>query len=367
LDPLAQVSIARAQAALSIAASGTGDRTLARDFVRSRIALAVSRSQGIPPVQYAAQRWGVDSEVPIILRSGVAATDADDVSRLGAAGAASEAFFARVREASIVGRLGRARRVGFNVRTLTPGTGASGFWVGEAKAIPLSRAALEGAELPHRKVAGLVVTSNEALADPASEDRVVEDLVTACAHVLDEAFTGDQAGTADVPAGLLHDVAAVISLGDPARDLADLVDAFDGDLATAAVLTDPTTAVQIALVGGQAFQGLGATGGTALGMPWYTSRMSPRDSDGGQIVLLDEAALALAMDGFELALSTAATLEMDDDPQADGGAPDASSANVVSLFQAELTAFRCVTRANWRLARPGAVAAIAGCDYGQES
>lgn len=332
---------------------------LARAYLRGVIARCITDDPDelFSTVQ---QRWPDQSEM--ILKSGVPASGNADLADL-AAHDPRAAFFQSVLEASIVGRLDQARRVGFNVRTLTPGSNATGYWVGEKKPIPLSRVTLDGGFLPSRKVAGLVICTNESLRDPASENSVITDIERACTGVLDQALVSDDAGDSDTPAGVLDDVTPIPSSGDPADDAAAAIEAFEGDLSTAVWVSDPTTIAQAALTGGQAFANVGATGGSLLGVPVLTSRSSPRDSDGGQLVLLDQQALALAFEGIDLTRSRSASVEADDDPQGDGGGPTASSANVIHLFQAELTALKLVIAGNWSLQRDGAVSVVTGATY----
>lgn len=359
MDPLATAAIRRAQAALQVAA-GTPSGAQAKDYVRTVLAVALARSAGELPHDYARNRWGAD----FVVRSGIAASDASD---LQVSNSSRDAFFAQVLEASIVGQLARARRVGFNVRTITPSTSSTGYWVGEKQPVPVSRFALTGDALPIRKTAGLVILTKESLEDPASEDRVTQDLLRAVTGTFDQAFVGDQAGTASTPGGILEGITPIASSGNPATDAAAAIAAFDGDLSQAVWITDPTAGALLGLHGGTPFQNVGANGGSALGIPLIASRSSPRDSSGGQLILLDQSALALAMEGIEVKQSTAATIEMDDSPTGEGSGPTAQSVNQVSLFQAELVAFLAVIYGNWRLTRTGAVVAISGADYSSAS
>lgn len=363
MDALSTAAIRRARAALSVACPDGPDRdALARDYIRGIIARTIGGSTADTPADYAAARWGHDSNAARLVKAGVANTQTDDAQVAGHS--PRDAFFSRVLEASIVGQLANARRVGFDVRTLTPGTGSTGYWVGESRPVPVSRYVLDGDSLPSRKVAGLVVLTKEALADPQSEARVTEDVLRACTGVLDQAFVGDQAGTDSTPTGILQGISATASSGNAATDAATAIEAFDGDLSTAAWITDPTTAAMMALHGATAFQNVGANGGRALGIPLIASRSSPRDSTGGQLVLVDQAAIAWATDGFELKQSTASMIEADSDPQADAEAPTAGTATRIALFQNELVALMAVIHANWKRARTGAVAAISSADYG---
>ena len=330
----------------------------ATDYVRGLIA----RTVGDDPVEYAVARWGERSEAARIVKAGIASSGSADLLVPGHS--ARDAFFRLVVEQSILGRMTEARSVGFNVRTITPSAGARGFWVGEKRAVPVSRFALDGDALPSRKLGGLVIVTFESLRDPASEGRVVDDLVRACTGTLDEAVVGDQAGTDTLPAGLLDGVSAGPASGDPTADVAGLIESFTGDLSTSAFITDPTVAAQLALHGGYAFRNLGATGGEALGIPWLVSRSSPRTSDAGQIMLADQAQIAVGFGGLDLKRSTAALVEADDDPTGEGSTPTGASRHRINLFQNELIGLLLTVHANWRKVRPDAVVALAAASYG---
>lgn len=359
MDQFERSALHRAQAALNIISAPSRD-SLARDYLRGVIARAVARSSSADPFEIAAKRWGASSRAALICKSGISATDRDDALT---ADHGRDEFFATVLEASIIGKLTQARRLGFGVRTITPSAGSTGYWLGESQAAPVSKLALTGAALPSRKVAGLVVTTKEALADPATEDRVIGDITRACVGVLDQAFVSDDSGDASTPAGILDNVSGTASVGDPANDFAQAIDDFAGDLSTSAWIMDPVTAAQAALHGGPVFQSLGVNGGSVLGIPAIVSRSSPRDTNGGQIVLLDQAGLAVAYEGIELALSTAASIEADNDPDADAEEPTAGTKTRINLFQNELVAHLLTIHANWRLVRPGAVTAITAAHY----
>ncbi len=328
----------------------------AQDFVRSLIARCVSDD----PISYAESRWG-DSPATRIIKAGIGTTGSGEMLVPGHS--ARDAFFALVVQESIAGQMTLARRVPFNVLHITPSAGLNGYWIGEKQPVPMSAYALEGARLASRKVGALGILTKESLEDESSIGRVTTDLARAGSGALDEALVGDQAGTDTLPTGLLNGSPLTASVGDPATDLTALIDSFDGDLRTSAVVTDPTTAVALALIGGTAFQGLGARGGVALGLPWITSRSSPRTSDGGQIMLADQAGIALALEGIEVKRSTSATVEADDTPVGEGSGPTGASNNRISLFQLELVGFLATIHANWAKARAGSVAALTGCEY----
>jgi hypothetical protein len=251
-------------------------------------------------------------------------------------------------------------------------TGARGYFVGESKAIPVSGVALAGSSLAAKKFAAIVVATKEGLVDPAAEGRISGDIANALTFVTDETFIdASNAGSGGAPAAVTNGAPSSVSAGNPAEDIATLVENFAGELDAAVLVTDPTTAAKAALArdaaGAFIFPALGPRGGSAINIPVLTSRASPRDSTGGQWALIDQGGIAAAFEGLDLVRSQDAALEVDSEPTGDAETPAAATANVISLFQAELVAFRGTIHANWERQRDGSVSVITSADYGTGS
>lgn len=232
---------------------------------------------------------------------------------------------------------------------------------------PVSRLSLSGEILSSLKVAATLVTTRELIARsiPQTEQRFNADLQRASVELLDQTFIDPaNSGVADeTPASVTNGATPIASTGNPGSDVAALIAAFDGDLASAYFVTDPTTATQIALArdAGGSFQFPDASprGGSLLGIPLLTSRSSPRDSSGGILVLLDASAVGVGTEGARAARSEQASLQMNDQPD-----DPATAATVqISLWQSNLVAFLVEISANWKLAKPDAVAVISGANY----
>jgi len=178
-------------------------------------------------------------------------------------------------------------------------------------------------------------------------------------NLLDPANAGADAA----PASLTHGADTLPSSGSDAaalrHDIESLVSIFGGNLARACLVTDPITATQIGLAqmpfGGAALS-LGGVG-QIFGLPIIVSGSSPRDSLGGQIVLVDVSGLRYGLDVISLAASENATIIMNTDP-----AGDPATQYRVSTFQANAVALKASCAVDWR-AKPGSVAVIAGCNY----
>ena len=308
---------------------------------------------------------GEDGAPHVIVKAAVAPVDG---TALVSVSAAAE-FFATVQAGAVLGKL-QVVQVPLNTRmvSITQGTVAS--WVKAGSPKPISRLSLAGEVLEPRKVSAILVTTKELIerSDPKTEARFNADLQRACVELLDASFVDpSNAGVADEsPASITNGVVAMGSTGNPGEDVAALVAAFNGDLASAFFITDPTTATEIALArdagGSFAFPDCGARGGSIVGIPLLTSKSSPRDSSGGNLVLLDASAVGVGVEGVRVARSEQATLQMSDTPDD----PVSAATELVSLWQSNLVAFLVEVFANWKLAKPDAVAVVTGATYATE-
>lgn len=331
-----------------------------QNVIRLGIVKALSKSSGDDPLELARLRYGNRSDVLQFMKASIGGfTSADgadlltqDVGQL----------IELVREKTIL-RTGDYREVPFMKSVVAMTAGSRGFWTGQHKPIPLSKPAIDGEHLRRRYVCAVVVLTEESLDDPRLEQIVQNDMVRALAEAVDEAFIDpDNAGIIDVmPASITNGIPPISGTGDPVADIQALVAAFQGDLDSAVFVSDPITLSQIALWrdsgGSFAFPDLGVRGGSLLGLPVISSRSSPRNSEGGQLALLDPTGIALAMDSIEIARTDVGMLTMSDDPENE-------ASTRISLFQSDAIALKARISANWSVQRVGGVAAIAGATYG---
>jgi hypothetical protein len=339
-----------------------------RGFTRAVIASAAAAKGSQTAEAYARGRWGPEAGALTVLQR-AAVGGITSASPMSGIGASDDEFFASVFDASLLGRL-RTRAVPFNVRLLSMATSARGYWVGQSKPIPLSKQALDGSTLPRRKVGAIIVATREAVeaANPQAETRLEEDMRNALVGAIDEAFidAGNVGITGEMPAAVTNGL-GVASSGNPATDVAALIASFTGDLSQAVFVTDPVTAAEIALVrdagGSFQFPDCGPRGGSILNVPLLTSLGSPRDSNGGQLALVDPSGIASQMESIEVAVSKQATLEMADDPTGATDTPAAMTKTLVNLFQTDSVAFRATIHSNWEAQR-AAVAVITAASYG---
>ena len=340
-------------------------------YIRAVIAMALARGNPETAAAIAESTWGPVGAAPILKAevSGGASVDGAWGSVLGNSTAADE-FFSLVRQQSIVGRMAGLRRTPLRVRAINVEGGAVAHFVGEGKAAPLAHMSFAARTLEPRKIAALIVISDELLesSDPAAESLIRQDLIRATIEAYDTAFIDPaNAGVAgEMPASVTNGAVEVASTVDPVTDLAALIGAFDGDLQNAYLIMHPQTATEVALWrdtdSSFAFPDLGPRGGSVLGIPVLCSRSVPRDSSGSTISLIDASGIALGEGSSQLKTSHAAAIEMTDTPAGDSVTPTGSQ--YVSLFQANALALLQLTEVNWQAVRAGSVASLTGVDYG---
>ena len=252
---------------------------------------------------------------------------------------------------------------------------ATGYWVGESKAINVSKIDTSTVELTPLKVAAMAVCSKELVmdSDPSAEMLIRDSIAEASAQRVDSTFFSTTAASNGVsPAGILNGVTVKFSEGPTAAELRDDVAALYADFITAknasglVFVTTPSLAKAISLMvnalGQTEFPGLNASGGTLLGDPVYTG-----DNVGtGDLILMKPSDIwKIGDSGIEMSMSDTATIEQNDAPQGASDTPTAASATLMSLWQTESVGFKVVRRINYAKRRSGAVSYIGDAAYGQ--
>lgn len=351
-----------------------------QNYTRRCIAKAMaSLSDGeLSPGQVAEQRWGKSHPKLVeVIKSGVAgggsaATDwGEELVQLD--GRYAGDFIEYLKSKTVYDQL-PLREVPHNVVISGQDGIGTGYWVGEAKAIPASAQDFSEVSLTPLKVAAISVISNELIRDssPSAEMLVRDGLVEAAAQRIDQTFLSAAAASAAVsPAGLLNGLTSLGSNGITAdalrQDVKELYAPFlaaSNAMGLQFVMT-PTLAKAIQLLynalGQPEFNNIGTMGGTLLGDPVVTG-----DNVGATtLILLKPSDIWKIGDlGIQVSLSREATIEQDDAPQGDSEAPTAASATLMSMFQTESTAFKIVRPMNFQKRRSHAVQFIGDAQYG---
>ncbi len=251
---------------------------------------------------------------------------------------------------------------------------ATGYWVGESKAIPVSKPDASDVELTPLKVAALAVCSKELIADssPSAEIFIRDSIAEASAQRVDTTFLSATAASAGVsPAGLLNGLSAYAPSGtDAAAVRADMMTLYstfltDKNASNLVQIMTPSMAKALALLvnalGQPEFVGLNASGGTLLGDTVYTG---DNVTAGDWILLKPSDIWKIGDGGVDVSMSDQATIEMNDAPAGASDTPVDMASHRVSMFQTESVAFKVVRRINYAKRRTGAVAVLSNAEYG---
>lgn len=332
------------------------------NFVRTAIALArAEQGDYLHAAQLASKAWGEQSVPTRVLRaavtSGSLTPGADWGEELGLWTQAQQEFIALVRERSLLGRMANLRRVPFKTKVTAQAESAAAQWVAAGKPKPAT--AIEWSEpvtLEPLKVAALVVITQELsrLADPTAEQLIRADLVGGLVKLIDTTFISPTwvATPNESPASVTGGAMALSSSGNPAQDIAALVEAAgdDLDLTTCYLVCHPLTAARLALwrdaAGAVYFPAAGVRGGDVVGIPLLTSTAcgltsSPKE---GPLVLLDAQGIVVAEGAASVRVSTQADVQLDTDPNTGANAQ-------VSLWQSNLIGILAEQDVNWHTAR----------------
>jgi HK97 family phage prohead protease len=336
-------------------------------------------------VDVAAAMYGSDSEVAAFYKAAVPAgttiTGNWAANLIGAetGGAAVAAFLEYLRPRTILGRFGTGgvpalTSVPFRVPIVTQTGAGAGYWVGEAKAKPLTSFAFTRTTLLPLKVANICVLSMENIrfSDPKSDAIVRNQLAEALRARLDTDFiTPSKTAVANVsPASITNGAATIVSTGDDSdairldiRSLLAKFNAANNPPSSAVFIMTSACAQALAMMvnplGQPEFPSMGATGGTVYGMPVIVSDYVPSAT----VVLVNATDVFLADDGdVSVDTSMEASLEMSDAPAHDASTP--TGASLVSLWQTNSVGVKAERIINWVRGRTQSVAYLTSADWG---
>jgi Phage capsid family len=332
-------------------------------LVRQAIALTLSKGSIPSAVVFSAAHYGPDSQVTTCLKAAVAAGTTTDATWAGplASSALSDDFIAFARSRSALEQL-VLRQTEFNTRTpLDVEGGIAVGWVGQGAPKPVSSTAFDTAELLPFKLSAVAVATNEQLRMSNAEKFLRAVMVSSFARMQDSAFFSADAATGTNPAGILNGLTPLAATTSGVADIADLVEAFEGNLETSFLVMSPRNAVALGLSTSPPLD-VGARGGSLAGIPVVTTRYVPADSSGSAIILLDGSEILFAAGPVEVASATSATIEMLDNPT--NNSASATATSMVSLFQTNSAAIRIERFISWKVARPSAAAWIESAAYG---
>lgn len=365
-----------------IAPKDAPEKFKGQNFTRMVIAKAVGRLEDRSPLGVAIERWGKTN--PTL----VAIIKANEVPG-GGSGAGEWGhelvnantqytgdFIEFLYSMTVFDKL-PLREIPANVMIKGQDGAATGYWVGESKAIPATTVDFFNVSLTPLKVAALAVVSNELLRDstPAAEALVRDALVQASSQRTDLTFMSATAAVAGVsPAGILQGVAPLGTHGTDGAGLRNDIKALYAPFIAAKNATDlwlimsPSLAKSIQLMvnalGQVEFPGISATGGTLLGDNVVVGNNVP----GGVLALVKPSDIYEIGDlGVQIQLSRDAMIEQQSNPSGATDTPVSAGSVFNSMFQTESTAIKVVRSINFAKRRASAVAWINDADYGSSS
>ena len=373
-------SVARSFAPSIVVNREAEEKFVGQNYTRILIAKALSVwEQGVSPSVIAQKRWGRSNPLLVeVIRANEVASHGAGSGEAGAELVQADArymgdFIEFLYAQTVYNRLG-LREIPANVTIKGQDGAATGYWVGESKAIPISKADFSTVSLTPLKVAALSVLSNELLRDssPSAEMLIRDALVNAAAQRIDATFVSTTAASAGVsPAGILNGVSAFSSTGSDGDSLRqDIYKLYEVFLAAKnasglTFLMNPSMAKAISLMvnalGQTEFPGLTQGGGTLLGDTVVTGENVTATS---LILIKPSDIYRIGNEGIQVSASRDATVEMSSAPVAAADVPTGQTQNPVSMFQTESTAFKVVIPINFAKRRTHAAQYITGANYG---
>jgi hypothetical protein len=351
-------------------------------FARFAKVKALSRLDGDSAQAVATRLYGHDSVITVAVKAAVAAGSTTSgnwaADLVSAEGGIIGDFLAYLRPATILGKFGTGnvpplRAMPFRIPIVTQTGGGAGYWVGEAKAKPLTAFDFDRSSLEPLKVANICVVTEELLraSGLAAEMLLRDSLRDALAARLDIDFINPaKTAVAGIsPASITNGAATIASVGTDADAVRLMIRALFAKFIAAnnaptggVWVMSSTTALSLSLMvnalGQEEFPGIGMMGGMFQGLPVIVS-----DHVGSIVVLAKAGEIYLGDDGgVSVDMSREASLEMDNAPTQ--GSIAGTGASLVSMFQTNSVALRAERVINWKRARPSAVAYLTGVAWG---
>lgn len=251
---------------------------------------------------------------------------------------------------------------------------ATGYWVGESKAIPVSKADFNDVDLEPLEVDALAVCSQRLLRDssPSAEMWIRDSIAQASAQRVDTTFLSNAAASAGVsPAGILNGLTPLVPSGTDAAavraDFQSLVAPFLAAKNGGGLVQIMTPSLAMALsmlvnaLGQTEFPDVMETGGTLFKRPVYTG---DNVTAGDWIVLKPSDIWKIGDTGIQVSMSDQATIEMNDAPAGASDTPTAMASHTVSLWQTNSVGFKVTRGINYKIRRAGAVQVLSNAEYG---
>lgn len=357
------------------------DKFKGQSFTRMCIAKALAHINGggVRPSEIAEQRWGKTNPTLVqwikaneVIGGGTASGQWGNELALADARYTGD-FIELLRAATVFDRL-PLREAPANVTIKGQDGEATGYWVGESKAIPVSAADFLDVTLTNLQVGAIAAVSKKLVreASPSAEQLITNSLVYASSKRVDQTFFSATAASAGVsPAGILNGLSAISSSGtDDAGVLADIAALYAPFIAAfnasgLVFVTNTAIGKKLQLMrntlGQKSFPDVSQNGGSLEGDPVFTGD----NVNAAHLILMKPSDIYKIGDiGVEVSITDTATLEMSSAPAGDAKTPTAASANLQNLWQQEMLGMKVVRPINYAKRRTSAVAYVNDANYG---
>ena len=358
------------------------DKFKGQAFTRFLIAKAVSfvemhKGNVVHPADVAKHRWGDRPQLVQYIRAAVAGggTGAGEWGQeLVSIDNRFQGDFVEFLYSKTVFDALPLRPMPHNVNIKGQDGAATGYWVGESKAIPVSKADFNDVDLEPLEVDALAVCSQRLLRDssPSAEMWIRDSIAQASAQRVDTTFLSNAAASAGVsPAGILNGLTPLAPSGADAAavraDFQALVAPFLAAKNGGGLVQIMTPSMAMALsmlvnaLGQTEFPDVMETGGTLFKRPVYTG---DNVAGGDWIVLKPSDIWKIGDTGIQVSMSDQATIEMNDAPAGASDTPTAMASHTVSLWQTNSVGFKVTRGINYKIRRAGAVQVLSNAEYG---
>lgn len=366
-------------------------------YVACKAASAVELRSGnfVSPLDIAKARYPDDSALRSVFEKSAVAAGTTSASHayddLVPYQAISSDFIEYLRGKTIIDRFGTdgipaLRRVPFNIRVGGFSAGTTGYWKGEGKPTPVSKATSTNVTLTWATVSGLTVITKELArhSTPSAETALRNDLAAAVIARMDIDFVDPtKASVANTsPASITYGLAANTPSGTAAvnvrKDAATLFAAFAsanlGRSNLVWIMSDTMAgniAMMVNTLGNKDFpeMDLSAAVPRLAGVPVITSEhLTSVGSPSTQTIVLVKAdEVFLADDGMvDVEASFEASIEMLDGSLVQDGT-NGTGTSLVNLWQSGLIGLLASREVNWKLRRSEAVEYISPAAYAPPS
>lgn len=323
--------------------------------MRARVAAQIERKNGsnVSALDVAKSR-NEPEEVLRFLREKavVGRTDAAEMEALIADDTLSNEFIELLRERTVFDKLTGFRSVPFNTKMVNQLTGGVASWVGEGLTKPTTNPTFGTVRIDEHKLAAISIFTDEFLRNsrPKADGVFLDDLLAACAELIDGTFLSNVAGTDVTPAGILNGVTAIDATGQTGdayrADLKALAVEFllgNKSLTGAQLIMSEVMAYELAdlvdALGNTMFRGMDAQIGSKA---FKGINVVESEAADGKIIMIKPSEILLADDGrVDVSYSDQATI--------------VNGAESINLWQQNMSAVRVERFISWAKRRDTAV------------